>query len=196
VKKYDELGMTVKIHCTGQGSTRLAFDIFEAARKANPNGPKHEIAHCNGVHDEDYKRFKQIGVTAEMSPAFYFSHPVTEASGGLMDWNFSKMRAADAHVTIGSNWGAGPDPDMLPCVARVVEKVGDGDRKYGGKRLIRMMTLAGAEAVGRAHDLGSIEVGKKGNFIAVNKDLSKGGFVDASVDTTWFEGEIVYEKRS
>lgn len=51
VLKYDERGMTVKIHCTGHGSTRMALDAIESARRRRPNGPKHEIAHNSGVHD-------------------------------------------------------------------------------------------------------------------------------------------------
>src|SRR6185295_14210516 len=33
VDRYDERGMTVKIHCTGHGSTRIALDAIETARK-------------------------------------------------------------------------------------------------------------------------------------------------------------------
>jgi predicted amidohydrolase YtcJ len=51
VMKYDERGMTLKIHCTGHGSTRMALDAIEAARKKNPKGPRHEIAHNSGVHN-------------------------------------------------------------------------------------------------------------------------------------------------
>lgn len=82
VRKYDNMGMTVKIHCTGHGATRLFLGAIEAIRKSNPDGPRHEIAHCSGVHDDDYSRFKDLNVTAEMSPAFFFSHPVTRDSGG------------------------------------------------------------------------------------------------------------------
>lgn len=195
VKEYDSRGVTIKIHCTGHGATRLALDAFEAARKQNPRGPRHEIAHCSGVHDNEYQRFKALNVTAEMSPAFFFKHPVTEASGGLMDWNFPKMLAADAHVTIGSDWGAGPSPDLLPCLGGVVASVGGGDVVLGGERLCRMLTLAGAEAVGREKEVGSIEVGKKANFIAVDKNLSRGEFEGASIVRTWFEGEVVYERE-
>lgn len=194
VQEYDSKGMTMKIHCTGHGATRLAMDAFEAVREKNPNGPRHEIAHCSGVHDDEYKRFRTLNVTAEMSPAFFFKHPVTEASGGLMDWNFPKMLAANAHLTIGSDWGAGPSPDILPCLVDVVSDVGGGDMALGGERLCRMLTLAGAEAVGREKEFGSIEVGKKANFIAIDKDLSRGEFEGANVLTTWFEGEIVYER--
>lgn len=51
VAKFDARGMTCKIHCAGQGSTRRALDVYEMARRSNPTGPKHEVAHCNAVHD-------------------------------------------------------------------------------------------------------------------------------------------------
>lgn len=47
---YDKKGLTIKIHCTGNGATRHALDSIEAARKNNPDGPRHEIAHNSGVH--------------------------------------------------------------------------------------------------------------------------------------------------
>ena len=194
IRKYDERGMTMKVHCTGTGATRIVLDAYAATRQSNPNGPRHEIAHCSGVHDDDYSRFRALNVTAEMSPAFFFTHPITAGSGGLMDWDFAKMRAHNAHTTIGSDWGAGEKPDILPFLDGIVEIVGGGDRQAGGGALCRMLTLAGAEAVTRENDLGSIEVGKKANFIAVDRDLSQGEFEGASVLTTWFEGEVVYEK--
>jgi predicted amidohydrolase YtcJ len=194
IHKYDERGMTMKIHCTGTGATRIVLDAYAAARQTNPNGPRHEIAHCSGVHNDDYKRFRELNVTAEMSPAFFFTHPITAGSGGLMNWDFAKMREHNAHTTIGSDWGAGEAPDLLPFLDGIVEAVGGGDRQAGGEALCRTLTLAGAEAVGREKNLGSIEVGKKANFIAVDHDLSRGEFEGASVLTTWFEGEVVYEK--
>lgn len=51
IENYDARGLTVKVHCTGHGATRIALDAIQSARSANPNGPRHEIAHCSGVHD-------------------------------------------------------------------------------------------------------------------------------------------------
>jgi predicted amidohydrolase YtcJ len=48
--KYDAKDITCKIHASGDGSVRLALDAYEAVRKQNPGGPKHEIACCNAVH--------------------------------------------------------------------------------------------------------------------------------------------------
>ena len=57
-----------------------------------------------------------------------------------------------------------------------------------------MITLSGAEAVGREAEMGSIAVGKKANFIAVDRDLSRGEFADAKVLKTWTEGELVWDE--
>ena len=193
VQFCDAKNLTVKIHCTGQGATRLALDAFAAVRKSNPNGPRHEVAHCSGVHADEYPRFKELNVTAEMSPSIFFCHPITEGSGGLMDWNFNRMLEANAHVTIGSDWGVPEDPSPFPALALIVEKVGEGDKKKGGELLCKMLTLNGAEAVGAQAKSGSIEVGKRADFIAVDRDLAKGEFEGANVLGTWFEGECVWK---
>ncbi|KAF9696547.1 hypothetical protein EKO04_005322 [Ascochyta lentis] len=193
VLEYDKKGLTVKIHCTGAGATRHALNAIEAARKINPGGPRHEIAHNSGVHDDDFKRYAPLNVTAEMSPAELFVHPVTAASDGLMDWDFTKMMDAGAHITIGSDWGAVPEPSLFQHMAKIVETVGRGDKTAGGEALCRMMTLNGAIAVNKEQTLGSIEVGKKANFIVMNQNLSNGEFDGAKVLRTYFEGEKVWD---
>lgn len=102
--------------------------------------------------------------------------------------------ATNAHITIGSDWGAAPDPSLLPPAAAIVETVGGGSKENGGKALCRMLTLNGAEAIGKEKEVGTIEVGMKANFIVVDKDLSKGEFEGASVIRTYFEGECVWDK--
>lgn len=51
VSKYDARDFICKMHASGEGSVRQALDIYEALRAANPNGPRHEIAHSNAIHE-------------------------------------------------------------------------------------------------------------------------------------------------
>ncbi|KAF2097565.1 amidohydrolase 3 [Rhizodiscina lignyota] len=192
--RYDARGMTIKIHACGAGSVRRSLDAIEKARKKNPTGPRHEVAHCNVVHENDYARFAKLNVTAEMSPAFFFGHPLTQGFKDVLDWDFVKLADAGAHITVGSDWGGFFDPSLIVAGANAVERVGKGSKERGGELLCRYLTLAGAEAVGKQNERGSIEVGKKASFIAVDKDLSKGEFDGASVTKTWFEGNLVWEK--
>ena len=191
---HDKNGRTVKIHATGHGSVRYALDAIAAARQQNSNGPKHEIAHCNSVHADEFPRFKDLGVTAEMSPAFFFDHPVAATAPESFAWRFDTFVSHDALVTVGSDWAGGWEPGLLPHGAWIVEKVSKGDKAGGGELLCYMLTLAGARAVGREKEVGSIEVGKKANFIAVSKNLAKGEVEEARVVRTWFEGEIVWDE--
>ena len=129
-----------------------------------------------------------------MSPAFFFAHPLAANTPELFEWNFNKFMKTDAHITIGSDWVGTYEPTVFPHLARIVEKVGDGSKERGGEILCRFLTLAGAEAVNEESLFGSIEVGKKANFIAVNSNLAKGEFEDAKVLKTWFEGELVWDE--
>jgi predicted amidohydrolase YtcJ len=192
---HDKHGRTIKIHATGHGSVRYALDAITAARQQNPNGPKHEIAHCNSVHEDEFPRFKQLDVTAEMSPAFFFDHPLAASAPETFAWSFDTFVSQDALVTVGSDWDGGFEPGLLPHCAWIAEKVGKGDRAKGGELLCYMLTLAGARAVGREKEVGSIEVGKKANFIAVSSNLAKGEVEEARVVRTWFEGEMVWEEN-
>ncbi|KAH7348160.1 amidohydrolase 3 [Pyrenochaeta sp. MPI-SDFR-AT-0127] len=193
VAEYDRRGMTVKIHCTGHGATRMALDAIEEARKINPGGPRHEIAHNSGVSEEDYSRYAKLNVTAEMSPAFFFGSDFEKNSNGLADWNFAKMRSSNAHITIGTDWGAAPTPNILDFIGNILEELGDGSVERGAEIACEILTLNGARAVGRDADVGSIEVGKKANFIVVDRDLSQGKFAGAKVLRTYFEGEKVWD---
>lgn len=190
---HDAKGRTVKVHATGQGSVRTVLDTVQKLRERNPKGPRHEIAHCNSVAESDYPRFRDLRVTAEMSPAFFFTHPAGEAAPELFDWNFPRFLAHDVLTTVGSDWSGSFEVSMFDHLAGVVERIGDGDRALGGERLCRLLTLAGAEAMGRAEMVGSIEVGKVASFVVVDRDLSKGMLEGARVVGTWFEGRRVWD---
>lgn len=147
---------------------------------------------CTNLEPEDYSRYAQLNVTAEMSPALFFGSGL-ERESDLMDWNFAKMQSANAHITIGSDWGAAPNPSMLDSVARKLEQFGNGSIERGGEIACHMMTLNGAHAVGQEAAVGSIAIGKKANFIVVDKNLAQGEFAGAQVLRTYFEGVKVWD---
>ncbi|KAI7973284.1 hypothetical protein EIK77_000632 [Talaromyces pinophilus] len=209
VKQFDQRGMTVKLHATGPGSTRLAFEAIEAAREANPTSnrrTRHEIAHY------DLHRFEKQGVTAELSPAIFFDHPLTQANKETMNWDFAQLLRSGAFpITIGSDWGSRGDPGLLPKLHRAVRDVSDwrdeGEASHsplttGSKVILEMLTKHGAEAVGLSNESGTIEVGKRANFIMLDRDVV-GGDEDAIADfrnvkvlKTWFEGELVWDAEA
>lgn len=72
-------------------------------------------------------------------------------------------------------------------------EAGKTAREVGGEKICQIITLYELKAVGRAMDMGSIEVGKKTSFVAVDRDLSRGEFASTKVLKIWFEGMVVWE---
>ena len=147
--------------------------------------------------EDDIPRMAKLQITAEMSPAIFHETSLAVNFPHIFRWPFTKLQDAGVHVTVGSDWILPPTPDIFPALSAIVERLGSEPGKAaeeaGGEKICRIITLSGAEAVGRSMNLGSIEVGKKANFIAVDRDLSRGEFAGAKVLKTWFEGEVVWE---
>ncbi len=122
-------------------------------------------------------------------------------SNGLMDWNFGKMLNHGAHLTIGSDW-AFQDPAILPACALILDSIASAlpnasdAKSKAGELICRILTVAGATATGREGTTGTIAVGKKANFILVDRDLGKGEFEGAQVLGTWFEGVRVFDSKT
>ena len=136
-----------------------------------------------------------------MSPSVLFPIAHLAAPDGLATWDFAKMLAHHAHLTIGSDYfNTDPSP-LAPCaaiMASVMSAMDDGGntgeaRLRAGAAIVKMLTLAGAEATGREGVGGSIEVGKRANFVTVDRDLSRGEFEGARVTGTWFQGGRVWD---
>ncbi|OGM47227.1 hypothetical protein ABOM_003984 [Aspergillus bombycis] len=188
LSKFDARGLTCKVHAMGLGGSTMTLDAFEQVRRKNPDGPRHEIAHCSNVLPDDFARFNKLNITAEMSPAGFFDYAKSGLDMPLINWDFERMVEAKNHVTIGSDWVYGMPLPLLPAVDIVA-------RKVGAKKTLEMITLEGARATNREQDSGSIETGKVASFIIIDRDLSEGGFDKAQVLKTWFEGELVYENE-
>lgn len=157
---------------------------------------------------DDFERFAAQNVTAELSPAIFFDHPVTAASNGAMNWDFTTFLKLQAHpITVGSDWGSRGDPCLLPTVHHVARRIGEwavnqdsGEvkEKAGARKVLEILTKNGAEAVGLDAVSGSIEVGKRANFIMLDRDVvgdeqNVADFANVQVLKTWFEGELVWD---
>lgn len=135
-----------------------------------------------------------------MSPAIFHEAELISAFPDLFNWPMKQIQDAKGHITIGSDWFLPPNPSLFPALSALVDKFGTVKGKtakeVAGETICRIITLGGAEAVGKSKETGSIAVGKRANFIAVDRDLSLGNFEGAVVLKTWFEGNMVWTSRS
>ncbi|ANW67266.1 hydrolase [Mycobacterium sp. djl-10] len=190
IARFDAAGLSVKIHCAGEGSVRAALNAFEAVRARNgANGPTHEIAHCTFIHDDDYIRFGRSNVVAEMSPAIWH----IEEFGLQEGYQFRKVVESGATMTIGSDWIITPDPNLFPALQGMLDK---GNSSVDLETAVRLLTIEGARVVGRGEVQGSITVGKSADMIVLDRpifDVPITEVGETRVLRTVFEGRTVYQ---
>lgn len=196
IERFDKEGRTCKVHCCGQGSARFALDCFADMRKRRPNGPRHELAHNMDVSAEDLPRYKELRITAEMSPAIWHEPAFQPETNPLSVYPFTGLQAAGALMTIGSDWVFAPEtPNCFPGLQALLQGRKGWEMKI--EHIIQIMTMDGATAVGRAEIEGSITPGKLANFIVLDRDLLKVEDISTTlVLKTYFEGVEVYDYES
>lgn len=192
--EFDKDGITLKIHCAGEGSVRVALNAIEAMRQANgPDGPRHEIAHSAFFHPTDRERWARNNVVAEMSPAIWHRK---EPEFAALDagFKFATLHETGALLTVGSDWIITPDPNLFPALQGMLER---GSESIGLATALKMMTLDGATAVGMDNRIGSIAPSKSADFIVLDRNLFEipiSDVGDTIVLTTVFEGQVVHQK--
>ncbi|GAA1125075.1 amidohydrolase [Citricoccus alkalitolerans] len=187
---FDTQGLTVKIHCAGEGAIRTALDAIAAVRERNgTDGPVHEVAHAGFISDQDYDRLHALNVTAEMSPALWHIPEYGLQSG----FKFASVLEHGATMTVGSDWIITENPNLFPGLQGMLEH---GTESIDLPRALHAVTLAGAKAINRAEHQGSLEVGKTADFIVLDRNLFEiplekiGG---TEVLRTVFEGCTVFQ---
>ncbi|MDR7304079.1 amidohydrolase [Haloactinomyces albus] len=193
IRRFDAEGLSVKIHCAGEGSVHAALDAFEGVRKVNgANGPTHEIAHCTFINDADYARFPQLNVVAEMSPAIWH----IEEFGLQNGFKFGSILRAGATMTVGSDWIITANPNLFPALQGMLQR---GEEAVDLATAVELMTLGGARVIGRANRQGSVQVGKSADLIVLDRNIFEvpaDEIGETRVLRTLFEGRTVYREES
>lgn len=189
VGRFDASGRTVKIHCAGAGAVRSCIRAIEKVRAINGPGQMHEVAHAGFVADEDYERFQEANVTAEMSPALWHVPEYGLGEG----FKFEKMLRHGIRMTIGTDWLISPTPNLFPGIQGAVQHA---THPINLETALEAVTRVGAEAVGQKHKRGTLQRGKSADFIVLDRDLfsiATDEVGDTVVTETFVEGERVYE---
>jgi predicted amidohydrolase YtcJ len=205
-------GLNVKLHATGDGTVRQALDGVKRMRERYGDGPIFHIAHPEFVHPDDVRRFAELGVIADASPALWFPGPLNALIGRHVPdhymeriWPFAELRGAGALIAAGSDWPvAAPAPDPWLSLEAMVTRRGV-DPAFPGTLARRQAlsldaaiaahTVNAAWAAGLAKATGKLSPGMSADFIVLDRDLFTVP-VDqihaTQVRETWFGGRLVH----
>lgn len=209
----EQKNIRVKIHCTGDASTRAALDAIDVLRCFNGPGLQHHIAHATFIDPAEIPRFAELDVVADLSPPLWFPSVIIDAirstvAKPIVD-RMAPIRSlveAGALVAGGSDWPVVPDPNPWPAMQGMVTRRDpsgrlDGalapEQAIGVQDALRAYTLNAAQAAGLADRAGSLAPGKSADLAVLDRrifNIAPTELGQTSVLQTWFEGRCVHER--
>ena len=188
VTALDAKGFQVHFHAIGDGAIRQSLDAVQAARTQNgDSGLRHHISHLQMINPADLPRFRELEVVANFQPLWAWADEyLTELTAPFvgperMTWMYviEAMHASGAMIAFGSDWSvstADPWDQIEVAVRRADPSIPDGEVFLPEQRIdlpeaIAAFTIHAAYVNGIDTDTGSLEVGKAGDLVVLDRNL-------------------------
>ena len=149
------------------------LDVYDRAGALGPGGPPALFAHAIHLSDREIDRLAESGAGVAHCPASNLFLP-----SGIMP--LARYLEAGVPVGLGSDVSGGPDVSIFGAMrvgayAQQALQIVGGDHRPLLDPLgwLRLGTLGGAEALGLADTIGSLELGREADMIAVDASLTE-----------------------
>jgi len=211
-----ELGLQPAIHAIGDRGNRVALDAIafaldqhRAASSSAADARPPRIEHVQVVALEDIPRFAEIGVIASFQPThatsdMYWAEERVgpERIEGAYAWR--TFRDAGTAIVCGSDFPVESPNPFFGLYAAVSRQDHEGwpaggwrpEERMTREEALACFTIDAARAAGMEDEVGSLAVGKRADFVIVDRDP-----LTAPVEDLWktrvlrtvIDGETVYE---
>jgi hypothetical protein len=207
-KRCARAGLACAIHAIGDLANRNALDAIAAVRRLSGPQLNQRIEHCQIVAPDDVERFRALGVTASMQP----SRAVADidimkkylGKRRYHSYRFRTFARSGVPLAFGSDAPIEPPAPLLGIKAAVTGRPASGGECFNRSQLLPRavalhgFTVGGARAVAHQHWRGSLEVGKKADFVIWDHDLTRSDparLEQAEVVATYVDGSSVYSQE-
>jgi len=210
VTEADAAGLTVHIHAIGDRAIRASLDAFAAARRQNGRlDNRDQIAHVELIDPADIPRFKELEVIANLQllwarRAIYVSIgtlPYLGPERSRYIYAARSLRDAGAMIVGGSDWSVSTFSPFEAMEHAVTRTQGRGQEPLFPEEGIRLQDIVDAYTIHAAYALkqeettGSLEPGKRGDFIVLDRDIftiDPFDLHETQVLDTYLDGRVVY----
>jgi predicted amidohydrolase YtcJ len=210
VRRARRAGLSATIHAIGDGANRAALDAIEGARTQDSQPPDlpDRIEHVQLLHSDDLPRLAQLGVVASMQPIHATSDmDMAEHHWGSrceLSYAWRGLLDSGTALAFGSDCPIETLNPLTGIHAAVTRRRADGRPGSRGwipaqrlslNQAVHAYTVGAAHASGEAHLKGSLVPGKLADLVVLSLDIFEAdpmAILDARVDMTIFDGQVVY----
>jgi predicted amidohydrolase YtcJ len=184
----------------------MVLEAVAAAQALSPReDARHRIEHCGLPLPEQIGRMKELGIHPVNQSQHYYNwgEGVTDAIGtpGERFNPLGEFERAGVPVTLSSDAPvAAPNPleAIQAAVTRVTRnghRLGPDDLRISVDTAVRAHTVNGARTLGREAELGTLEVGKRADFVVLDGDpyqVEPDQISAIQVLQTWVDGDRIH----
>lgn len=209
-------GWQMTAHCAGEGAMDELLDAYEFVNRTTPIKPlRFCITHANFPSQANLERCQAMGVCADVQPAWLYKdgHTLLKVLGpDRMRW-FQPYKSWLRYTTVGGGsdhmlrfdpfastnpWS--PWLGLEVAITRVLEQgiVHQPDEVLSRAEAIRLYTINNAYLHHEEKTKGSLEPGKLGDLIMIDRDLLScpaGEIRETKVLLTVVGGKVVYQAK-
>ena len=230
IRKATEAGFNVHVHALSDKAVRIAVDEFGKVKSiADGKGTSQSLAHVQLAHPDDQKRIGELGIAVVFTfvwanPSKQYETmviPFIDEVDGIEDLynsdhyymqNVYPARSIDEAGGVLVNGSDAPvgsrDPMPFSSLQAALYRSDDEvvlnvEQRIDIHTAIEAFTINGARVMGHEDVVGSIEVGKKADLIALSQNivvLSETGatnrIADTQVTLTVFDGNIIFDSSA
>jgi predicted amidohydrolase YtcJ len=204
-------GFQVGIHAIGDAGNQASLDALEASIERHPDNPgRHRIEHAQVLRPDDVARFSELGVIAAVQPThatsdMYWAGDRLGPERVKFAYIWRSLKDHGARLALGSDFPVEQVNPMLGIYAAVTRQDLEGwppggwypDEVLTREEAVRGFTLDAAYAGFMEDAVGSLERGKRADFIVLDRDIFEAPaaeIIETRVLQTWLDGELVYER--
>ncbi|WP_175058963.1 amidohydrolase family protein [Thermococcus sp. 2319x1] len=176
VREAHKLNLQMAVHAIGDKTTDMVLDVYEKFR-----GERNRIEHASILREDQIKRMKELGVVASVQPRFVISDwwAVKRVGKERAKWIYP-FKSMLEQIVIGFGTDAPIEPvnpweTIYAAVTRgKFENVETyhytKDERLSIEESLHGYTYGSAYIMHAENELGSLEEGKFGDFIVVDRD--------------------------
>ena len=202
-------GFQVGVHAIGDRGNRVALDALEAGIQKYPQNPgRQRVEHAQTLTAADIPRFAELGIIAAMQPThatsdMYWVEDRLGAERVVYAYAWRSLLDSGARLALGSDFPVEQVNPMLGIHAAVTRQDVKGwppggwypQESLSREEAVRGFTMDAAYAGFMEDSVGSLESGKRADFIILDQDIFEiepAEIANVKVLQTWLNGELVY----